>query len=639
MAAPLPRVFSPGAIGSLQIKNRIVLPPMLMGYGSEDGYVTERAKDYYAARARGGTGLVIVEAAMAQPAGRCSRYYLDASDDRYTTGLAKLAEVIKAEGARAAIQLGDGGRETRPEVTGRRPIGPSPVAARKREVPIEMSQDDIKNTIGNFANATLRAKQAGYEGVEIHAAHVYLLEQFLSRSTNFRADKYGGSVANRFRILAEIADATRGLVGRDFPFWLRINGREYDIEGGLTLEETKEISQLAEAAGYDAVSVSAGSPHYDATMQSMYSDPGSIVPLASAIKESVRVPVIAVGGLNPQLGEEVLSRGEADFICIGRGLMTDPDLPNKILEGRDDDVVPCVYELDCVNRGVLRDTPIPCLTNPALGREREYEIRPAEQPRTVVVVGGGPAGLETAKVAAQRGHRVVVFERDQELGGTLRIASKAPRKETYVPFIDYYARQLRKHKVDVRLGEEATASAVLAVSPDVVILATGASCNGHGRSSRAGVATVDHLLLNGRREARSAVIMGGTTRCCELADLLSEAGVQTTVAGPDRKLAPELVGIVRGLLLKRLADKKVVMLTETRLEVITPTGVGVIRGDGSLEEIEADTVAFSHDASLDLELLGTLREAVPEVYCIGDALQRREPIDAVADGARVGRRV
>ena len=612
---------------------------MLMGYGSEDGYVTERAKDYYAARARGGAGLLIVEASMAQPAGKMFRYYLDASDDSYAPGLAELAEVIKSEGARAAIQLGDGGRETRPEVTGRRPMGPSPVAARKREVPIEMTQADIRNTIGNFANATLRAQRAGYEGVEIHAAHVYLLEQFLSRSTNFRTDQYGGSVENRFRILAELADAARELVGRDFPFWLRINGREYDIDGGLTLEEAKEIAQLAEAAGYDAVSVSAGSPHYDATMQSMYADAGTLVPLAAAIKESVTVPVIAVGRLTPQLGEEVLSRGEADFIAIGRGLMTDPDLPNKILEGREDDVVPCVYELDCVNRGVLRDNPIPCLTNPALGREREFELVLAEQPRTIVVVGGGPAGLEAAKWAAQRGHRVVLFERDQELGGTLRIASKAPRKETYVPFIEYYARQLSKHNVEVRLGEEATASAVLALSPDAVIVATGASCNGHGRASRAGVAMVDHLLLSGGGVAGRAVVIGGSTRCCELADMLSDAGVETTVAGPARKIAPELVGMVRGLLLKRLADKKVTMLTETRLEVITSTGVGVVSGDGTREEIEADTVAFSNDASLDLELLGALREAVPEVYCIGDALQRREPIDAVAEGARVGRRV
>ncbi len=261
-----PKLFEPGRIGSLEIPNRIVMPPMLMGYGTEDGYVTDHAIAYYQARARGGVGLLIVESAMAQPGGKMFKTYFDLSDDRYLPGMTRLASAIKDAGVVAAIQLGDGGREVRRDLTGRAPMGPSPIAARKREVPIEMTLSDIRLTVRRFSEATLRAKQAGFQGVEMHAAHVYLLSQFLSGFTNQRTDEYGGSLANKFRIMVDILNESRRLVGDDFPLWLRINGAEYDTPHGVTLEEACVYAQLAEEAGYDAISISAGSPHYEATM-------------------------------------------------------------------------------------------------------------------------------------------------------------------------------------------------------------------------------------------------------------------------------------------------------------------------------------------------------------------------------------
>ncbi|MBE7324758.1 FAD-dependent oxidoreductase [Nocardioides sp. Y6] len=630
-------LFRPGRIGTLEIPNRVVLPPMLMGYGSEDGFVTERAKDYYAARARGGAGLVIVEASMPLPGGKMFKTYFDISDDRYLPGLTELAGVIKDNGARAAIQLGDGGREVRRDLTGRAPMGPSPVAARKREVPIEMTLSDIRDAVRGFAEAAHRAQRAGFEGVEIHGAHVYLLSQFLSGFTNFRTDEYGGSVENRFRILVDIVKATKRLTGDDFPVWLRINGVEFDTPNGVTLEESRAFARLAEEAGYDAISISAGSPHYEATMHTLYTPPKFLVPVAAAIKEVVSFPVMVAGKLTPEQGEDVLAAGEADFICIGRALMADPDLPRKVRDGQPEDVRPCPCLLDCVNRGVLRDQPLVCMSNAALGREREYAIEPVAEPGHVVVVGAGPAGLEAALVAAQRGHRVTLLERDAELGGQLVVSSRAPHKKDLTRLVDFYSTQLAKHGVEVVTGEEATASVVLERDPTAVVLATGES--GCRTTSQGSVAQVDDLLTGEVPDGASVVVLGADTRSCELADLLTEGRSNQVVVSTDgRKVAPMLTGIVRGTLLERLKEKGVDQRTHTRIGAITSRTIELVGSEG-VETVPADLLVLSGASTVDAALLDELRQAVPRTYVVGDAVEKGEHIDAISEGARIGRLV
>lgn len=631
-------LFQPGRIGSLEIKNRIVLPPMLMGYGSEDGYVTERAKDYYAARAKGGVGLVIVEASMPLPGGKMFQYYLDSSDDKYLPGLTELATAIKENGARAAIQLGDGGREVRRDLTGRAPMAPSPIAARKREVPLEMTMADIRQAVHGFAEATLRAKRAGFEGVEMHAAHVYLLSQFLSGFTNHRKDAYGGSVENKFRIMVDIINAARELVGSDFPIWLRINGVEFDTPDGVTLEESRAFARLAEEAGYDAVSISAGSPHYEATMHTLYSPPKFLVPLASAVKADVSIPVLVAGRLNATQGEEILAGGEADFICIGRGLMADAEIANKLAEGRPEDIRPCPCLLDCVNRGVLRDTPIICMANPELGREREYELQPAEVRRRVVVVGGGVGGLETALVAARRGHDVTLLERDEHVGGQMRIASHAPCKGDLQKLLDYYEVQLQKAGARVLTNHRTDTESILALEPDVVVLATGAAGVAPAAADSS-VGLVDDQIQRPAVAGRSVVIVGGDTRSCELADRLStDGGSDIVVTTPGRKVAPELTGIVRGTLLQRLKEQKVTQIPSSRLGAISRDAVEITVGTQT-ETVSADLVVFNAAASVAPDLLHPLRQAVERVFLVGDVVEKQEHIDAIDDGARVGRMI
>ncbi|MDP7469950.1 MAG: NADH:flavin oxidoreductase, partial [Dehalococcoidia bacterium] len=311
----LARLLQPGAIGGMTVPNRIVMPPMVTEYAAPGGYITPTIIDYYAERAKGGTGLVIVEAACVEPLGRAFSRQIAIYDDEFLPGLRELAGAIRAGGARAAIQIHHAGMSTGPKVTGSAPLGPSSISMRGYGPAQEMSAEDIRNAVQAFASAALRVKQAGFEGVEIHAAHMYLLAQFLSPAWNLRQDNYGGTVENRARMLVETIWAIREVVGGDYPLWCRINGEEYGQEGqGVTLEEAKLVSRLAEDAGSDAISVSCfGWGHYGQV--NMPASPGALLPLSQAIKEVVSVPVMAVGRLDPRVGEMALKDGRADYIA------------------------------------------------------------------------------------------------------------------------------------------------------------------------------------------------------------------------------------------------------------------------------------------------------------------------------------
>jgi 2,4-dienoyl-CoA reductase-like NADH-dependent reductase (Old Yellow Enzyme family) len=565
-----PKLFEPGRIGSLELKNRLVMPPMGTNYALKDGSVTQRQTDYYEERSKGGVSLVIVEiSCVDSPVGKAAVRQIYVDDDRFIPGLSKLAEAIKRHGARAAIQIHHAGRQTSAKLTGHQPVAPSPIPVPGGEQPRELALSEIATLVPRFAEAAERAKKAGFDGVEIHGAHGYLISQFLSPLSNHRRDAYGGSLENRARFLLEVIEAIRERVGRDYPVWCRLSAMEIGAEGGITLEETQVVAQMAEKAGLDAIHVSAHQVT-PARRPPMAQPPCLFVPLAEGIKKVVSVPVITVGRIPPELAEGVLRDGKADFISIGKALLVDPYLPQKVATGRTGDIRPCIYCLACLDSISWRKEGVCCVVNPTLGREREYELKPAESPKKVVVVGGGAGGMEAARVAALRGHKVVLFDEGEELGGQLLLASKPPFKDTIETFRQYLVGQVTKLGVELRLRERFTPDMLNELKPDVVVLATGVRPfipQIPGIQSEK-VLQASEVLVGAETGERVAVI-GGELVGCETALYLMERGKKVTIMRRGPELATKVHHFIREPLLGRLQFKGVSMLTGVEYEEIT----------------------------------------------------------------------
>ena len=450
----LDKLFQPCNIGKLQLKNRVVMPPMGNNFGAEDGSVTLQQIDYYNERALGGPGLIITEmVSVDSPMGQRGIRQLRIDDDRFIPGLSRLAIQVHDSGGKMALQLCHAGLLAASNNFVLQPVAPSPVEYYGKKVTEGLSKEEIKDIINHFIRGALRAKDAGFDGVEVHAAHSYLLAHFLSPYFNRRGDEYGGSVRNRVKILLEIIGGIRNAVGEDYPVWCRINGMEYGLEGGLTIDEAREIARMAEAAGSAAIHVTGGAygTYSGYNRAGMGQPEGNLSELAGAIKKTVKIPVIAVGRINLQLAEKLLQESKADLIAIGRAQIADPQLIKKAASGNFDDIRPCISCNVCVDDLTLLDVSLHCSVNACVGKERESRIRPAKIVKNVLVIGGGPAGMEAAIIAAQRGHRVTIYEQLPQLGGKLNLAAVPPGKDEIRPLIDFFVRQVQKLGISVEL--------------------------------------------------------------------------------------------------------------------------------------------------------------------------------------------
>jgi len=708
---------SPVTLGTLRLRNRIAMSAMGVEIAGEDGRAGEPIIAYYEERARGGVGLVITEVcAVAYPRGATAHRQLAISSDDYLPGLRALADRVHRHGAKIALQLVHHGKVARVDVKEGRPVlmpslprfkGANDMAndlsreeigllmaaagggARKPEIKVA-DKDDIAWVIDAFASAALRARRAGFDAVELHAAHGYLLSEFLSPAWNFRDDEYGGSRENRARLLCEVIRAAKDRAGHDFPIWARIDCREFRTPGGITVEDAERTAELAAEAGADAIHVSA---YADSTSAAGFTEAPLVhreagyVEEAARIKAKIAVPLIAVGRIEPELGDRLIREGKADVIAMARKLLADPELPRKIAERRPEDVRPCIYCYTCVAQPFF-DRPVRCAVNPMTGRESEIggaEREPAPQSKRILVVGGGPSGLEAARVARLRGHAVVLCEKSAQLGGTLRFASLV--YEPNERLLDWLENQVRKLGVEIRLETEVDADLVRELAPDLVLVAAGATREkpsilgvdrehvfdgddlralltgeGDGTASkklslvgrlavRAGRATG----ITGRpgllREASKAwmplgkevVVIGGGLVGLELAEFLAERGRRVVVLEEGKQFGLELAHPRRWRVLHALREHGVELVANAVVREIGEREVAYeIRSspsEGRLATATAESVVLALGLTANPGVTARLQAAGVPIREIGDVTGVGYLENAIRDGFEAARAI
>jgi 2,4-dienoyl-CoA reductase-like NADH-dependent reductase (Old Yellow Enzyme family)/thioredoxin reductase len=645
----LMNVCRPIKIGNMVLKNRIVMAPMGTNLASCGGYAGSESKDWYVERARGGVGLITVEGTWVGPWQISSINNLRLEEGKFIARLRDLTDDVHAYGAKASIQLFHPGRQTLLEATGGvQPVAPSPIPCPvcstidPRAIPRELSLSEIQDLITAFGAAALRAKLAGFDAVELHFAHGYLVHQFMSPLSNKRTDRYGGDLMGRWRFGMEIVEKVKEMAGDDFPIIVRVSADDY-IEGGQTIKDIKEMLPFFEEKGIDAISVSAALyPSIDRVIPPIYSPRGCNVPLAREIKQVVKVPVITVGRITSlAMAEETIKEGSADLVALGRPLIADPYLVKKTLEGNTEDVCSCIYCNFCLMERLFGFMTIRCSVNAAAGREGEYRLKKTAHPKKVLVVGGGPGGMEAARVAAQRGHGVILYDKNDKLGGQLLVSSIPPSKEEHMDFVNYLSTQVRKAGVKICLGKEASRETVKEVNPDVVIVATGGLPlipEIPGIEKKIAVNAIDVLKEKVEVGAR-VLIAGGGLIGCEVATFLMKKGKNVTIVEMLKEVASDLEPSSKTVLTRELRGGNVNIMTQATVSEITDGGVVIIDETGKKKSIAGDTVVIALGLRPDRKVGEELRTAGVDYYEIGDCIQPRRIHHAVHEAAHIAREI
>ena len=653
------KLFSGKKIGSCELKNRIIVSPFLKNYANRDGSVTQRLIDYWVERAKGGVGLILVGTANISPESLGNRYMLGIYDDFLIDGLKKLVEAVHQNGAKIGIQIQHRGRHAGAVFSGFQPVAPSPISPLIHETPPKPSKEkprglsieEIKKIINKFGEAAIRAKKSGFDIIEIHGAHGYLINEFLSPYSNKRTDKYGGSKENRERFAMEIISCMKEAVGNDFPLLYRFTGDEF-IDGGRTLEDNQDFATRLEKAGIDAIDVSVGmdqSSHLTCATLDLPQSPFAY--LAAGIKEKVSIPVIAVNRINdPDLAESILEEGKADFICMARPIHADPYFPLKAMENRKEDISNCIGCLQgCVD---IKDQllPIECVINPAAGREREYRIKPVKNKKQIMIIGGGPAGMEAARVSSLRGHKVFLYDMEEELGGQIKYAMRLPYNDDFGEITRYLSVHLKKQKVEINLNTEVTTDMIHQFNPDILILATGAIPYVPpipGVRDKHVLTFLDILKEPSLLKGKKVVVIGrDELKACQIAEYIAERDMEVILISPfegDKIVAD---GGQRGLyyvLPRILENKKITIYGKTTIEAINKKSVSVYNyHTEKKEEIEnVDQVILAVGTMSRRNLVDDIlkEDGLGEIYCIGDCVIPRKSLEAMREGAEIAHRI
>lgn len=640
------KLLSPGKIGNLELKNRIVKAPQSTGLSNRDGTVSERLVRHYKEIARGGTGLIIVEYTYIDNEASKSAYcQLGISDNEHIAGLSWLVSSIHDEGAKVGIQIEHCGRQ--------KFLGTPPIKAPSRipwptlyeqtgNVPEELTIEEIKQIVEHFGDAAKRAQTAGFDLVEIHAAHGYLITNFLSPHTNKRNDLYGGSLENRMRILLEVIKNAKSKVGADFPITMRINGTDYEPDG-ITIEETIEVCKQAEQLGINAFHVSGGDHHMMNYQVSPMTIPkGPNVWAAEAIKRAVSIPVMASGSITtPQFAEEILQGQNVDFVSLGRPLLADPYFPLKAKEGRPEDIIPCIRCNDgCLERTFFNYQSIRCSVNPNMGREGELTITPASTQKNIVVVGGGPAGMEAARVSALRGHKVTLFEKGK-LGGALPPSSVTPFKADIRLLENYFSAQMKKLKIKI-VHKEVTPDVIKAGDFDAAVIAVGKVPNAvhiKGMDPSKAVQAID-VLSQKAETGQNVVVIGGGMTGVETALFLADQGRNVSIIEQTANILNNDLITFKTSYIELLTQKEVTIYTSSELKEINRKVVTFVGRGGRELSITVDTIILATGYSSNNDLSVHLMEhANLEVYPIGDGKRPGKIFDAIHDGYLTAMRI
>ncbi len=639
-----PHIFKPGKIGKVEFKNRIKYASTETNFNYGDGYVSDREVAYMEAQARGGAGLVTTQGAYTDPRGEGKGYVgmMAIYDDRFIPGLKRIADAIRRHGAASVCQLMHCGRVGGVELD--YTVGPSVVPQRipRFREPLEMTREQIEQEIDNHAQGARRIVEAGFDMVEISGIVGYLISNFISSYTNKRTDEYGGDVKGRAKFMTDIVRACRQQIGPDVPIIIRLCGDELlHDRGGNTPEESLEVIKLAEEAGIDCLSVTAGWQESAETVISRDRPQGSWLYIAERMKQNLEVPIaMAYRLFQPEIPNKAIGDGILDIWESCRAMIADPFLPQKIIEGREEDIIPCMACNMCLAR-LFRDAELTCMVRPSLGHEREhafgfYGFTTTEEPKKVAVIGAGLAGMQAAAIAAEKGHQVTVYERSDHVGGQLAAASHGPwGDEEFMRLVNYLKTRCDKAGVTFELNTEMTRDELKKLGADEVIVATGAQPRSDipGAGDPKVVSCLD--LMEGKAEVgEKVVILGNKGVGISVAlFLLHQGGHQVTMVGENKKVGVDVNPSYIWRYRKKLKEGGTVLVTLAKVKEITEAGVVVETPEGE-KILEADTVVLA-----EMEEHDKLSSAVKGAYCIGDALHVRRGNNAVLDGYRMGMRL
>ena len=691
-----PKLFEPGQIGSLKLKNRLVRTAAGVDYLDENDFVKlEQELPFYEALARGGVGLIGLGGTILDyPLGAIHPGQPRFEDDKFMPGYQKITEVVHKYDCRIYAQIHHAGPLHGIFNTmmndGVQPVSSSGLSRSELQamgmdfgMPLrELSIAEIKEIVKKFADVAERGKKAGFDAIEVNDGGPHLGNSFLSPAWNRRHDEYGcDSLENRARFLLEVIQEIKNRLGQDFPLGILFNGAEFGIKNGITIEDAREFAKMFEKAGVDYIQVRAcgyweyhGLPWNETIFNPEPPKPmhklidgrnngvGALAPLAAKIKEVVSIPVITVGRLDPETGEEILRQGKADFIAMQRRLIADPELPNKAAEGRLEDIAPCLACMACHALLEQHDY-VRCRINAAMGGTQDYAITPATEKKKVVIIGGGPSGMEAARVAALRGHEVKLYEKEPRLGGLLNLAAivKYGKSQDFEDMVRYLKTQITKLGVNIKLGKAFDPSSISETKPDVVLVATGgipvmpeipgiqsrnvvSAAKLHGmlklflRFLSPGILRM--LTRLWMPVGKRVVVVGGGLHGCELTEFLVKRGRKVTMMDTTETLEDKrIAGVNNRHLFEWMEKKGVTLLTGVRYEGITKKGITIITREGNRQTIEADTIIPITEMAPNDGLYKSLKGKVPEVIPIGDCASYGLTMEAVASGYSVARKI